>query len=42
MGFQDFAKDKKTINVVIRSIEVMGEATKKIPVFIRERYPTVS
>lgn len=31
MSFDDFAADKKTINAVLRSIEVMGEASRKIP-----------
>jgi hypothetical protein len=25
MGFEDFAKDKKTVNAVIRSIEIIGD-----------------
>jgi len=41
MTFEDFAKDKKTINAVIRSIEVIGEATKNIPKTIRDKYPTI-
>ncbi len=41
MTFEDFAKDRKTINAVIRSIEVIGEATKKIPQSIRDRYLSI-
>lgn len=41
MSFEDFTGDKKTINAVIRSIEVIGEAAKKIPKSIRDRYPSV-
>ncbi len=41
MSFEDFAKDRKTINAVIRSIEVIGEATKKIPKSIKDRYPSI-
>jgi uncharacterized protein with HEPN domain len=37
--FEDFIKDKKTINAVVRSVEVIGEATNRIPVNIREKYP---
>ena len=29
MNFDDFVKDKKTVNAVIRSLEVMGEAVKR-------------
>ena len=39
MNFNDFKNDRKTINAVIRSIEVIGEASKKIPKSIRERHP---
>ena len=41
MGFEDFTKDKKTINAVVRSLEVIGEATKNIPDTIREKYPLI-
>ncbi len=37
MSFENFAGDKKTINAVIRSIEVIGEAAKHIPKSIRDR-----
>jgi uncharacterized protein with HEPN domain len=39
--FEDFLKDKKTIKAVIRSLEVLGEASKKIPDEVRNRYPSV-
>ena len=32
MQFEDFVKDKKTINAVVRSLQVIGEATKKYPI----------
>jgi uncharacterized protein with HEPN domain len=41
MSFEDFATDKKTINAVLRSIEVMGEASRRIPEEIRSRYEQV-
>ncbi len=41
MEFEDFVEDKKTVNAVIRSLEVMGEAVKKIPPDIRDKYPEV-
>lgn len=31
MNFNAFEKDKKTVNAVVRSLEVIGEAVKKIP-----------
>ena len=41
MEFQNFRQDRKTINATLRSLEVMGEAAKKIPEQIRVKYPTV-
>ncbi len=41
MDFGEFVKDRKTINAVIRSLEVMGEAAKKIPFQIRNKYPDI-
>ena len=41
MNFNGFKNDRKTINAVIRSIEVIGEASKKIPKNIRERHPDI-
>jgi len=41
LNFEGFVKDRKTVNAVIRSLEVMGEAVKKIPVEVRDRYPNI-
>jgi uncharacterized protein with HEPN domain len=41
MSYSDFVNDKKTINAVIRSLEVIGEATKKLPASLKDRYPKV-
>lgn len=41
MTSEEFARDKKTVNAVIRSIEVIGEATKKLPGSITEKYPSI-
>lgn len=37
MSFEEFAADKKTVNAVIRSLEVLGEATKHIPAAFRNK-----
>jgi uncharacterized protein with HEPN domain len=41
MEYKHFAADKKTVNAVIRSLEIMGEAAKRIPEDVRQRYPVV-
>lgn len=41
MNYGRFETDKKTINAVLRSLEVIGEATKHIPDNLRARYPDI-
>jgi len=41
MDYSQFANDKKTVNAVIRSLEVIGEATKHVPAAFRNRYPEI-
>lgn len=40
-SFADFSKDKKTINAVIRSLEIIGEATKKLPAKLKSDYSDI-
>jgi len=37
-SFEKFAEDEKTIDAVIRNLEVIGEASKNIPDEIRNKY----
>ena len=39
MSYDQFTADRKTIHAVVRSLEIVGEATKKIPQEIRSLYP---
>jgi len=41
MEYDDFLKDRKTIYAVIRAIEIIGEAVKKIPELVKKRYPQI-
>jgi len=37
VNFNDFSKDDKTIDAVIRNLEIIGEAVRKIPDSIKEK-----
>ncbi len=39
MNYASFIRDRRTVNAVIRSLEVMGEAARQIPEEIRRKYP---
>ena len=41
MSYESFVSDKKTVNAVIRSLEVLGEATKHIPPSFRKKHPHI-
>jgi len=41
ISFKEFINDRKTVNATIRSLEVMGEAVKKIPLEIRNKYSEI-
>lgn len=41
MSCEQFVSDKRTVNAVLRSIEVIGEATKNVPDEVRAKYPDV-
>ena len=41
MSYEAFAKDEKTVYAIIRAIEIIGEASQKIPNEIRTKYPEI-
>jgi uncharacterized protein with HEPN domain len=41
LTYDDFIKDKRTLNAVTRSIEIIGEASKNIPDSIKAEYPSL-
>jgi uncharacterized protein with HEPN domain len=41
MDYDNFVKDRKTIYALIRAVEIIGEAVKKIPNSVRKRYPKI-
>ena len=41
MNLESFSNDRKTINAVVRSLEVVGEAAKNIPDGVKKKYPDI-
>ncbi len=41
MTYEEFLSDTRTQDAVIRNIEIIGEATKKLSVGLRTQYPDV-
>ena len=41
LDYSDFSNDQKTVDAVIRNLEIIGEATKNIPDEIRNKYPNL-
>ena len=38
MNYEEFANDKKTVFAVVRALEVVGEASNRVPQEIKEKY----
>ncbi|MGC8831783.1 MAG: DUF86 domain-containing protein [Thermoproteota archaeon] len=41
MSYEQFIKDDKTVFAVVRALEIIGEAVKKIPEETRMKYPDI-
>jgi uncharacterized protein with HEPN domain len=41
LDFVSFKRDYKTVDAVIRNFEIIGEASKNLPDFIRDKYPAI-
>jgi uncharacterized protein with HEPN domain len=41
MDYEEFSRDDKTVYAVIRALEVLGEATKKIDQEVKDRYAEI-
>jgi uncharacterized protein with HEPN domain len=41
ISFEDFKNDEKTNYALIRCIEIIGEATKRVPDEIKQAYPEI-
>lgn len=41
MSFEDFLADERTLDAVVRNLEIIGEAAKNVPEKVRLRYPEI-
>ena len=41
MSYEEFSDDRKTQDAVVRNLEVIGEAAKRIPDDIRKEHPII-
>jgi len=41
LDFVSFKRDYKTIDAVIRNFEIIGEASKNLPDFVKDKYPNM-
>ena len=41
MSREEFLNDKKTVKAVLRNLEIAGEAAKKMPPSLRDKYPDI-
>ena len=41
LTYDDFLKDSKTVDAVIRNFEIIGEAANRLPEDFKEKHPTI-
>ncbi|MBN3033354.1 MAG: DUF86 domain-containing protein [Candidatus Saganbacteria bacterium] len=41
LGYNKFSKDDKTVSATIRKLEIIGEAAKNTPSFVKEKQPEI-
>jgi len=41
MSFEDFLADERTLDAVVRNLEIIGEAAKNVPEEVRRSYPEI-
>ncbi len=42
MTFEEFARDKKTMDAVVRNFAVIGEAAKNVPVSVKRKHSEIA
>ena len=41
LSYEEFIRDKKTVDATLRNLEIIGEAAKRIPKEVRKKYSEV-
>ncbi len=41
LSYEDFSKNTLIVDAVVRNLEIIGEAVKKIPTDIKKKYPYI-
>ena len=41
ISFEKFSEDEKTLDAVVRNLEILGEAIKNVPEEIRKKHPDI-
>ena len=41
VSYEEFVNDQKTIDAIVRNLEIIGEAGRGIPAAVRDRYPHI-
>jgi uncharacterized protein with HEPN domain len=41
LDFQSFRSDRKTVYAVVRALEIISEASRRLPVDFRDRHPEI-
>ena len=41
ISFEKFSEDEKTLDAVVRNLEILGEAIKNVPEEIRKKHPNI-
>jgi len=41
LDFEEFKKDQKTVDAVVRNLEIIGEATKRIPQNVKDNFSNI-
>jgi uncharacterized protein with HEPN domain len=41
MSFELFCRDRKTVDAIVRNLQVIGEAARALPEQVRQQYPDI-